>query len=231
MTPEMELECLLVCKEDMAYRTLSRVLCDLSIAVDHCVSAEGARSSLAEGSHDLIVLEWEGSESSKLVHQLWSKHKKPTVVAICEDSSPVTGAHFTISKPVTYDAAMSSLRLAYSRMLLEYRLHTRFAVMTDTIAKDQHGRTFAITVLDIGDRGVGIKSQRPLISGTELTFALPLYGIPSPLTLQVRTVWTRNYGTAGCEILSMAPRDRDYLRDWLQKRVRIKKPAVQLCGV
>lgn len=228
MTPEMELECLLVSRDPGQYRTLTRLLHDFSITVDHCLHASSACRTLAEGSYDLVILDWEGTDSSELVHQLWSKRKKPTVIAISDDGCPVTGAHFTISKPIALQETIKSLKLAYSRMVLEYRLHARYAVMETTVATDKQHRTFVVTVTDIGDRGVGLKTGEQLQPGVELFFNVPLFGIEPPISMHVRVLWARNYGTAGCEIVSMPPVDRDKLQDWLKKKVRIKKPLVSV---
>ncbi len=226
MTPEMELECLLISRDAGQYRTLSRLLHDFSITVDHCLNASSACRNLGDGSHDLVILDWEGPDSSELVHQLWSKRKKPTVIAISDDGCPVTGAHFTISRPIVLQEMVKSLKLAYSRMLLEYRLHARYAVMEKIVAKDQLHRTYVVTVTDIGDRGIGLKSEEQLQPGVELFFKVPLSGLKHPLSVHARVLWSRNYGTAGCEIISMPPVDRDKLRDWLKNKVRVKKPLV-----
>jgi hypothetical protein len=44
--------------------------------------------------------------------------------------------------------------------------------------------------------------------------------------MQVRVLWARDYGAAGCEFLRIPPVDSDILRDWLKGKSQIKKPLI-----
>ena len=150
------------------------------------------------------------------------------MLAISDAGGAVPGAHVTLRKPVTLDSGTESVKAAYSRMLLDYRLNARYAVMAHVTARDETDRSFSVTVTDLGDGGAGIRSKEQLAVGNVLSLSVHLPETPLPLNLQARVVWTREYGTAGCEIVSMPPVDREILRDWLKARTRVKKPLISV---
>ena len=230
MTPEMAFECLLISHDPAVYCTINKVLRNFSITVDHSLSASKACDVIGKRTHDLVVIDWEGEPSTELLHTIWSLHnkRKPTLVAIADENSSVPGVHLTLRKPVTIESGTASLKNAYSRMLLDHRLHARYAIMTSVIATDGSKREFPVKVTDIGDRGVGLNSRLELAIGDTLSFALKLPATTRPINIQARVVWTREYGMAGCEFLGMPPVDRDILREWLKAKACVKKPLVSV---
>jgi PilZ domain len=230
MTPEMAFECLLVSHDPGLYGTINAVLGKFSIAVHHCLTPSKACDSITGRNHELVVIDWEGDASSQLLHAIWNlpKKRKPTILAISVDDRSVTGAHFTLRKPVTTQSATELLRAAYSRMLLDYRLNARHAVMTPLTAKDDSGRSVSVTVTDVGEGGIGLSSKQKLTVGDALSFTLRLPRTALPIHIQARIVWTRDYGTAGCDFLNIPPVDRDILRDWLKGKTQVKKPMISI---
>jgi hypothetical protein len=138
------------------------------------------------------------------------------------------GAHFVLRKPVSSRSATESLKSAYHRMLLDYRLKARYPVMTLLSARENEGRSVSVTVMDIGEGGMGISSKEKLAVGDELSLTLRLPQTRQPIRIQVRIIWTREFGTAGCDFLSIPPVDRDILRDWLKGKTRVKKPLISV---
>jgi hypothetical protein len=59
-----------------------------------------------------------------------------------------------------------------------------------------------------------------------LSFRVPLPGLGSEIHIQARVLWTRPYGSAGCEFGSIAPGDLQVLHAWLASRYRFKKPLI-----
>lgn len=227
MTPEMAFECLLISRDPAVYSTIDRVLRNFSISFDHCLSSSKACDLVAKGNHDLIVIDWEGEASSELVHAIWNlrKKRKPTLLAISDgDSVPV--AHITLRKPVTLESGRASLKNAYSRMLLDHRLSGRYALMASSTAIDSNNRSVEVKVTDICEGGLGLSSKEDLTIGDDLSFSLGLPGTARPIHIQARVIWTREYGTAGCQFLSIPPVDRDILREWLRAKTQVKKPLI-----
>jgi hypothetical protein len=182
---------------------------------------------LGKGSTDLIVIDWEDTECPELMGRLWKggKWRKPTVVAISSSDPPLPGAHVVLKKPVTAESGAKSFKDAYSRMMLDYRRYARQALMSPVIATLEDGRAMSVTVTDIGDGGVGLSRKEKLVTGDVLSFRLRLPGAREIL-VQVRVLWTREYGRAGCEFLRIPPVDLVILHDWLKAKCQVKKPLI-----
>src|SRR6266496_6811540 len=128
MTSEMAFECLLISRDPALYCTLTKVLRNFSIVVDHQLSSSRASDAALQGTHDLVVIDWEGEASLQLLQGIWHlrNKRKPTTLAILEDRRSIPGAHVTLRKPVTLESGTESLKVAYARMLLDYRLNARY---------------------------------------------------------------------------------------------------------
>jgi hypothetical protein len=93
---------------------------------------------------------------------------------------------------------------------------------------DETNRTVPVTITDIGDGGVGLGTKEELIIGDILSFRLLLPGVNRDIYIQVRVLWTREYGAVGCEFLRIPPVDLGILRDWLKRKSQIKKPVIEV---
>ena len=230
MTPDIAFECLLVSSDPGLFGTIDRILRELSICTKICMRCSRAFDLLAKGSTDLIVIDWEGEASSDLLHEIWSsgRTRKPTIVAISALDRPIPGAHVVLRKPVTAEAGAKALKTAYFRMVQDHRKYARYALMMSLIAIDETNRTVPITIVDIGDGGVGLSTKADLTIGDVLSFRLVLPGLNRDIYIQARVLWTREYGAVGCEFLRIPPVDIDILRDWLRRKSQIKRPLIKV---
>jgi PilZ domain len=225
MTSDMAFECLLVSHDPAVCSTFTRVLSDFSVQSDHCLTSSKAPQLLAKGSHDLIVIDWEGQASLEALEEIQRMKRKPTVMAISAEDCPLPGVHVALRKPVTRECAKAYFRVAYSRMLIDHRRRARYALMTSVVAYDEKKRRIPLTVTDIGEGGIGVSSKEKLAVGDVLFLNLTIASDEKPLCLEARVLRTREYGAAGCEFVRMSPADRDTLREWLRQKMPIKKPA------
>ena len=227
MTPEMAFECLLVSHDAELCSTMKEALQNFSIIAENCITTSKACQILPEHNYDLVAIDWEEDASSALLHTIWSSphRRKPTVVGISGDARPIPGVHFVLRKPVTSGSATESLKSAYRRMVLDYRLKARYAVMKQVSASGGT-RNFSLTVTDIGEGGIGVSSKEQLAVGDELSFSLRLPNTPLPIHIHARIIWARAYGTAGCDFLNIPPVDREILRDWVKAKTQVKKPLI-----
>jgi hypothetical protein len=209
---------------------MSRALRDLSICTNLCLNSSKAADMLQEGSPDLVVIDWEGDTSSELLQKIWKSplRQKPIIVALSLLDQPIRGAHATLQKPVTTESAIKSMKDAYSRMLMDHRRNARYTVARPVRATDESDRSVEVTVTDIGDGGIGLRSDQKLTIGETLALRLPLPGVEREIYIEARVLWTRRYGTAGCEFVRIPPVDLSILDDWLKSRFRVKKPLIQV---
>jgi len=229
MTSEMAFECLLVSRDPSVVCTMNRLLADLSISTNVCLSASKAVDHLSEGSTDLIVVDWD-DDSADLLHKIQTsgRWQKPTIVAVSSRDYTVPGVHIVVRKPVTEASVAKSLKAAYSRMLYDYRRHARYALMSSVQATDQNKRPLGVMITDIGDGGVGLSSREEFAIGDVMSFHLLLPGANRPIYIEARIQWARNYGAAGCEYVRIPPVDLTILHDWLKSKTQIKKPLVEI---
>jgi PilZ domain len=226
MTADMEFEGLIVSRDPALFNTLDRIMRQLSICTNLCLSTSTAVRELEKGSTDLVVIDWQADESEPLFASVGgSKNQnKTTIVAAVPQGEHVSGAHIILNKPVTIEAATQALKTAYSRMLQDHRFHTRYALMIPVLATDHNGVARHLTVADIGDGGVGLSTKQGLLPGDVLRFRLQLPGAPREILVEARVLWSRDYGRAGCEFLRLPPVDLMILHDWLKSKVRVKPP-------
>jgi CheY-like chemotaxis protein len=232
MTPDMRFDCLLVSRDSDVLSVMNRILEDLSIHTHICVTTSRATELLAKHSIDLAVLDWSDDASKQLLLTIWSRPRraKTTIIAVSAQDRPVAGAHLVLRKPFTIESSTKLLWLAYSRMVQDYRRSARYATMISTIATGVSHRALPVTVLDIGQEGLGLRTAQKLAVGEVLTLDLALPDAKRSIHVEARVLWTREHGVAGCEFLRIPPVDLDILRGWLFDRCQIKKPATELRG-
>jgi len=230
MTPEMAFECLLVSPDPAVFATMDGILHDFSITTMLCPDPSRAAHLLAEGSTDLIVVDLEAENALEFLRQVAvrTRTQKPTVLAVSGVDCVAPGVHVILRKPVTHESGLTSLKAAYSRMVRDYRKHTRFAVMARVATTDEDNRTVQVTVTNIGEGGVGLTSLETLRIGGMLSFRMRLPELKNEISIQARVLWTRPYGAAGCQFVHTSPFDLQLLHAWLESRYRIKKPSIPL---
>jgi hypothetical protein len=226
MTSDMAFECLFVSRDAGLFKTMARIIRDLSIAVHFCGSSSKALELFGQGSIDLVVVDWEGEESDDFLSRIGKirNRRKPTVVAIAAAELRPQGAHIVIEKPATGETATKGFREAYARMLVEHRRHSRHALMVPVTATIDDGREEPITICDIGDGGIGLHLKPTFQIGHLLSLQLPLPGAQRDIRIEARLLWTRDHGRAGCEFVRVPPVDLMVLHEWLRTRSQVKKP-------
>src|SRR5271169_6054714 len=117
MTSDMAFECLLVSRDPGVVCTMNKILGNLSISTNICLSAAKAFDQLSEGSTDLVVVDCE-DESAEFLRNIQKSGNwhKPTVVAVLSKDYPVPGAHVVVHKPATEASVAKALKAAYTRM-------------------------------------------------------------------------------------------------------------------
>jgi hypothetical protein len=175
-------------------------------------------------------MEWQGKDSGELLQRIWEdkRSKKPTMVAISSDNSRIPGAHIVLRKPISHESALKAFKAAYRRMVIDHRKSFRHALMMPIKVRTKNGHEIAAIVTDLGDGGVGLCSKEELAVGDELPIQLRLSGAPREVRVQVRVVWTRDFGRAGCEFVRIPPVDLMILHDWLKSKSVVKQPRIAI---
>jgi hypothetical protein len=228
MNSEMAFESVLISRDPQVLRTVNRTLTVLSISTRICFHIPQAQKAISDSGIDLVVIDLIDNRSIDLLRELWKSatRKKPVIVGISNSEFGIPGIHLRLPRPVTQESSLKCLKEAYSRMLVDYRHHARWALMVSVAATDDTDRLVSVTVTDIGYGGVALRSQQTLEIGTVLTFRLPLPGATRTIGVQARVIWNREFGRMGCEFARIPPVDLDILHTWLKQKAIVKEPAV-----
>jgi len=229
MTEDMAFECLLVSHDPSVMSIMDKLLGDLAISTKVFPTPAITVEYLSEGSAELVIVDWQ-KDSPKLLQHIkrYGRPQKPTVMLVSDMPTPMPGTYALLRKPITVESGAQSLKQTYSKLLQDYRHYKRCSLMRSLIAKNQHGRSVPIIVENIGEGGVGLSAKQFLSLREVLSFSLLLPGTEMPIDIAARVLWLRQYGTAGCEFVSLPPADRRRLRDWLERKCQLKKPVVEL---
>ena len=229
MTEEMAFECLLVSGDPDVVKIMDKVLGDLAISTKISPTPATAVEYLSEGSTDLVIVDWQKDSPTLLQHMSRSgPPQKPALMIVSDLPKSVPGTYSILRKPITIESSTQSLKQTYSKLLHDYRQHTRCVVMKSLTATNQDGRSVPILVQNIGEGGVGLSAREFLSLRDVLSFPLLLPGTDMPIDIEVRVLWLRQYGAAGCEFVRISQADRLRLRDWLEQKCPVKKPLVKL---
>jgi hypothetical protein len=229
MTSDTAFEYLLTSRNPGVVCILDRLLGNLSIGADICLSVSQALDQFSQGSIDLTVVDWDDDTADLLRGMRKSdRWHKPAVVAVSPRDYPVSGAHAVLHKPVTQESGAVSLRVAYSRRLCHYRRRTRYALMSSVPTSYDDDRSVDITITDIGDGGFGFVSKEEVLLGDVSRLRIQSPGAERPISIEARVRWTRTYGDAGCECPQIPLTDLGILDDWLKSKAQIKKPFAMM---
>ena len=214
MTPEMAFQCFLVSRDPVVVSSMDPILRDFSICTDVLPDPSTVVDILSQVSADLLVIDLDGESSAELVRRVYESHmhQKPTILAVSAMDRAIPGVHVILRKPVTPESGLKSLKAAYSRMLEDFRKHTRFALMTSVLATDETNRTLRLMITNVGEGGVGLATSEKVAIGSILRFRIPLRGLKNEIYIQARVLWTRKTGSAGCEFVRVSSFDRLLLR-------------------
>src|SRR5882762_2677671 len=131
MNSEMSFQSLLVSRDPDVLRIVNRTLTTLSIRTKICFHVSQAQGAMVDGGIDLIVIDLTDDQSINLLREIWKSGatKKPIIVGITNSQHGVPGIHVRLARPVTGESALECLKAAYSRMLVDFRNHARWALM------------------------------------------------------------------------------------------------------
>lgn len=229
MTEDRAFECLLVTHDPSVMSIMDKLLGDLAITTRVFPTPARAVEYLSEGSTDLVIVDWQRDSPELLQHiKRFGRPQKPTVMVVSDIPIPMPATYSLLRKPISVESGTQLLKRTYSKLLKDYREHMRFVLMQSLIATNQYGRSVPILVENIGEGGVGLSAREFVSLRDVLSFSLLLPGTEVPIDIEVRVLWLRQYGAAGCEFVSIPQADRRRLQDWLEQKCQVRKPLVEV---
>jgi len=232
----MKPKALMMCRSPQALRLLARVLDELGIGQDCCLSAQEAIELLAKGNYSALVLDFDlpgGAQVAKLA-RLAPAQQRPVIFAMIGASTDIAstyqaGANFVLYKPLELDQISRSLRAARGFMGDDRRCSPRHKV--ETVVYLMFGKSLAIPalMLDLNEGGLSVQAADPLptIGQVPVHFLLP--GSTRAIEGTAEVIWVDDSGRAGMFFSYLPPATQRRLRSWLSRRGK-RSPARAVRG-
>ncbi len=227
----MDLECLLLTRDDQVIRVLRRVVDDLEIGMDVCTGAEKAAEQLEKRKYDAVLIDCDDVHNAITVLcsvRLTPSNKSSTVFAIVNGiTTPTTaielGANLALEKPISESKARHAFRAVHGLMLQERRRYYRHSVdMAVTLRfedRDKHShREILATGVNLSEGGMALKVKSSLPSEfrtTQLKFVMP--GSHDWIELMGTIAWADEQGNAGVRFENVPYTLRDRFDKYFRK--------------
>lgn len=224
----MILQTLLVSKDDPTAETLIRALTQFGVAVDRSNAADVAVTRLSEERFDQVIVDFDDPEAASLVLEACRRlagldRNPPVTVALLPDASTIrsilgSGTHFILTKPVTPEQALSTLRAATALLKRERRTSSRVAVQAAISIHSADGNAVEGILLDLSTGGMDVLAAKPLPSAAvvRVSFELPDGG--PGIEGDAEVAWSSPNGQVGLRFLDMGALMREQVAEWLASR-------------
>lgn len=226
----MNLNALLMCREHESLRMLVRVLEELEIGEEVCVSELEAMELLALGHYSALVVDFDLPGAAQLARmaRLAPAQRRPVVFALIDALTDVgstfqAGANFVLYKPLMREQMLRSLRAGRAFMLPDRRRSAR--QKTEALVYLRFGDVCPVPalVLELSEDGLSVEASEPLPAAeVPLRFILP--GSAYTLEGSGEVTWADDRGRAGIFFRELTPAARRHLKGWLSKGDK-KKPS------
>ncbi len=221
----MNLKTLLLSSDDRTVRVLRRVLSDLEIDVEHCVSAENAIRRITRQRFEAIIVDGSNAEDASrvlLAAKAAPVNKRALAIVMVEASLGLKGgfdlgAHFVLHKPFAVERAKASFRAVRALMKRERRLQMRIPVQ---IPVECYGAgNYKARTLDLCEGGMAIQFIGRIPKENTLRFSLDLPGIAQTLEIYGEVAWGGSGEQVGVRFKEPSDDQRSTLHRWLNKQL------------
>jgi PilZ domain len=221
----MNLRSLLLSSDERTVRVLRRVLSDLEIDVEHCVSAENAIRRITRQRFEAIIVDGSNADDASRVlvgAKAAPVNKRALAIVLVEASLGLKGgfelgAHFVLHKPFAVERAKASFRAVRALMKRERRIQLRLPVQ---IPVSCFGNAhYKATTIDLCEGGMAIQFIGRYPKENALRFSLDLPGTTQTLEIQGEVAWGGNGEQAGVRFKDPSDDQRNALRRWLSSQL------------
>jgi DNA-binding response OmpR family regulator len=224
----MILQALLVSKDDLTAETLIQVLAQFGVAVDRSSAADVAVARLAEERFDQVIVDFDDPEAASQLlegcrHLVGPDRNPPVTVALLHDTSQIrsilgAGAHFILTKPISYEQAQNTLRAATALLKRERRQSMRVAVQAAVSIRLDESNTIEGILLDLSTGGMDVLAAKPLPAAALVRVSFELPDGAAGIEGEAEVAWSTANGQTGLRFLDMDEKMRDEMGGWLAAR-------------
>jgi CheY-like chemotaxis protein len=217
----MNLQVLVVSKDDNAADVLSRALAGFGVAVERFSDSEVAMARLGEQRFDGLVVDFEDPPVAESLLKASSAAGSASVtIALAADASKVrdvlkTGAKFVLYKPLNLEQATATLRAATALLKRERRSAIRVPVQAPVQLSLAGSEPLEGILLDLSQDGMDVLAAQPLeaTSLVGLRFTLPDGSLE--IDAHGEVAWANPNGQSGVRFLDVPPEVSEKLKAWL----------------
>lgn len=219
----MNLQVLVVSKDDSAADILSRALATFGVAVERFSDPEVANTRLGEQKFDGLVVDFdEPTVAESLLQHVaaGTAGRTPVTIALAANSSSVrqilkTGAKFVLYKPLNLEQATAALRAATALLKRERRSAIRVPVQAPVQLSLSGSEPLEGILLDLSQDGMDVLAAQP-IEATALVglrFTLPDGSLE--IDAHGEVAWANPNGQCGVRFLDLPAEVSTKLKEWL----------------
>jgi len=219
----MNLQVLVVSKDDSAADVLSRALAGFGVGVERFSDPEVAQARLGEQRFDGLVVDFDDpgvAEALLKAGAAVSAGRILVTIALAADASKVrevlkTGAKFVLYKPLSLEQATATLRAATSLLKRERRSAIRVPVQAPVQLSIAGSEPLEGILLDLSQDGMDVLAAQPLeaTSLVGLRFTLPDGSLE--IDAHGEVAWANPNGQSGVHFLDVPADVSEKLKAWL----------------
>jgi CheY-like chemotaxis protein len=218
----MNLQALLVTKDDDAAEVLSRVLASFAVSVERFSEIEIALQRLGEQRFDGLIVDFDEPETAR--HLLQSAHLcKPgamITMALVQEEGTIretlqNGAKFILHKPVSAEQAAATLRAVTAMLRRERRRSFRVPVQAPVQVTVSTGEPLEGIMLDLSQTGMDVLVAQPLLPSALIRLKFGLPDGSAEIDAHAEVAWANPNGQSGVRFVDLSESQGEQLKTWL----------------
>ena len=219
----MNLQALLVSKDDNASEALSRVLASFEVAVERSSDPDVAVSRLSEQRFDEVIVDFDDAETAarvlQSVRELTSGANAVTVALISDEGKIRTtfgaGANFVLLKPISAAQGTATLKAATALLKRERRRAFRVPVQAPVALSIPGGQEVEAIMLDLSESGVDVLAAQPLCPSSPISLRFSLPNSKGEISAHGEVAWANPNGQSGVRFTDLNEDIQNQLNQWL----------------
>jgi DNA-binding response OmpR family regulator len=218
----MNLQSLLVSKDEQALSILTPVLAEFGVGVQSCGYPDGV-CRLGEQKFDTVIVDYDDPHSAALVLQnayQAAAGNHAVTVALLSDKAKVrnvfgAGANFVLYKPISEQQALATLRAATALIKRERRRSFRVPVQVPVQLRVQNGAQMEGILLDLSEDGLDVLAVQPLYPSASVSVHFTLDAPDIEVEARGEVAWANPNGESGVRFVDLPEGLRTNLRGWV----------------
>jgi PilZ domain len=218
-----QLPSVLLSRDPAAIRLVRGVAIREEIPLDVCEDADDALELLAAKPYQTLLVDLDLPGTAHVLNTLRERQEKPVTVALVASGAFLgsafdVGAILAIHKPVVAESVRLGLKAAYAVAARRGRKNTRRAVHFPCRLGLPGSRLMPGAVVNVGEGGACVSTERCMLPGTFLTLRFALPGAEPVLDIGAVAVWNDGERRTGLRFQRLHYRHAGRIRNFVLAR-------------